>query len=184
MITIVAKKILMTEGMSRRERELEAVRRCLQELQINSEIKHRRSGAPFLDGDNETQISITHSQRWAAIAVAQNSDGLVGIDIESADRGDQLRRVMPKVAAETEKDFADNVADGPLKLWTAKEAAFKALGRENVDFANHLLLNVHECDKIVYTPDNKVLNVAYKKLDHTDLLCIVFEYNNFEVETL
>lgn len=66
--------------------------------------------------------------------------GRCGVDIEQADR--RADRVAARMATPEELDLATSVfpENPPLLIWCAKEAAFKALGREGLDFKEEIRL--------------------------------------------
>lgn len=100
--------VAVTEG--RDLRPLKAV------LGIDDDIGHRPNGAPYLLQDLARHISISHSRHFIALAV---SDAAVGIDVE------EWRPVLPKVVGRV--THPQDAETDPLRLWTAKEALFKAM---------------------------------------------------------
>lgn len=84
-------------------------------------LGHRADGSPLLEGHPDVCVSVSHSTRMAALAVA---DVAVGIDIEEPRAA--LLRVGPRFLTEAERALYPTLAD-LLRAWTLKEAAFKAL---------------------------------------------------------
>jgi len=90
-------------------------------------------GTPFvtpIDGfPPMPQISIAHSEGWAAALAAELP---CGIDVEPVFR--DVSAILPRFAAAEELDLLSSVSQGqpaelwPLRLWCAKEALGKALG--------------------------------------------------------
>lgn len=85
---------------------------------------HDDTGAPAVDGVKPRRISVSHCSGVAFLAVSP--DCPVGIDAEWED--ERLLSVVPRVMGASE--FAANGCDvaSLADVWTAKEAAFKALG--------------------------------------------------------
>ena len=108
-----------------RRREWLATRALLQSTPYHKcKIAYNSNGAPRLTGSDK-HIGISHTKGLAAIAV---SDAPVGIDIEFSER-DPLKAAA-LFLTEKEREEAGNDKDEALRLWTAKEAAFK-LASEN-----------------------------------------------------
>ena len=121
---------------SSRRLEWLAVRRLMHEVGCSSSIKYHPSGRPYLK-DDERFISISHTRGYAAIAL--HSKQCVGIDIEQ--RTERVCRVGDKFLANEEKLFLPREkknVEVMLVIWTVKEAMFKLMDREGVDFAHHL----------------------------------------------
>ena len=121
---------------------------ALRELETESnnslEISHNADGAPILN-DNSLGISISHSRDIAAVAIlplsaeATGNDGF-GIDIEQIN--ERVGLLSPRFLSDAELGCiaeSDNIAF--TKAWTAKEAVFKAHGKEAVDFAKSIRLS-------------------------------------------
>jgi 4'-phosphopantetheinyl transferase len=87
-------------------------------------VEHDESGAPYLSGHPELNISISHCQHAVAAAV---TDGLnVGIDIESRRRiGDGLMQRVCTAAELAEVEASADPVMHFLQLWTRKEAVLK-----------------------------------------------------------
>ena len=98
-------------------------------------ISYSKEGKPVLP-DNSYQISISHSGRW--IAVMAHTKNQVGIDIEVPT--DKVGKLYKRFLNETEqKELSDGQNPGQLLIaWSAKEALYKIIGLEAVDFANQL----------------------------------------------
>lgn len=89
-------------------------------------------GKPHLQ-ESALQISFSHSEDLVSVAI---SDRLVGIDIQV--RVDKIRRIRYKFINSEEDEFVDQAEIERLHvIWGAKEAAFKAYGRKQVDFKLH-----------------------------------------------
>lgn len=131
---------LLTEARARfkavgRRLEWLAVRRLMYEVGIGSPIAYHPSGRPCLVNDAR-HISISHTRGYAAVAIRE--DAPVGLDIEQLTQ--KVCRVQHKFLSHEEKLFLllekKNVEALHL-IWTAKEAMFKLVDREGIDFAAH-----------------------------------------------
>jgi phosphopantetheinyl transferase len=105
-------------------------------------IEYQTSGKPFLT-DYPGTISFSHTKNYAAIVVAPHVN--VGIDIEQ--RTERVVRIRHKFmhpleeaalkeAALIESNWDTNT--GLLLHWCAKEAVFKAVPEEAIDFAQEI----------------------------------------------
>ena len=131
-----------------------AVRKLLEnedpELTINYDLK----GKPFLN--KQKGISISHSNEIVAIGISNEID--FGIDIQY--KTDKIFKIKNKFLGKNESKFLNKTNDIEflIKLWSAKESIFKALGREGVSFLNDL-----EIDTI---NDKDFFKVGYYKKDN------------------
>lgn len=107
-------------------------------------IGHHENGAPYIENDS-TRISITHTNRFSAVIIHPSEE--VGIDIESIKR--DFTAVEKRALSEEERDdLMDKDEDDPEKMeerntqlaiyWCAKEALYKRMGRNNVDFSEDM----------------------------------------------
>ncbi len=98
-------------------------------------VAYHPNGAPFLPGES-LHISLSHTDGYAA-AVVQPAP-FAGVDIER--KTDRVWRVRHKFVSEKEEEAMDAVHEREHLLlhWCAKEALFKMIGQEEVDFRRHL----------------------------------------------
>ena len=107
------------------------------------EIGHYRNGAPFLFGE-ESRISISHSDHLLVVATLPSTPEVdlsefsfraaMGVDTERRDRS-QVMRVRDRFLSERELQMIDNDdIEKNIIAWTAKEACYKALLEEGLDF--------------------------------------------------
>lgn len=138
-VRIFLQPIVGRPGATRRQSEQEALSAILSAiLGPGARITHEESGAPQIASENPAdpspEISISHSTATAAIALAPRST-VFGIDIEAP--REQLRRVasrlisphdiLPPGDKSARPDPSDLDLFTLLRLWTAKEAVYKAL---------------------------------------------------------
>lgn len=119
------------------ERRMEwlAVRALLNVMRTGKhEIAYYPSGRPYLT-DGSFEISISHTKGFVAILLG---DVPVGIDIEYYSH--RVHRVKSRFVRPDEEVLSYRGDDtfGLLLIWTAKEAVYKVMNREGVDFLEHL----------------------------------------------
>jgi phosphopantetheinyl transferase len=131
-----------------------AVRKLLENEDPELTIDYDLKGKPFLN--KQKGISISHSNEIVAIGISNEID--FGIDIQH--KTDKIFKIKSKFLSKNEIRFlgkTDNM-EFLIKIWSAKESIFKALGREGVSFSNDL-----EIDTI---NDKKIFREAYYKKDN------------------
>lgn len=100
---------------------------------LGRRLSHYDNGAPFLI-DDDRRISVSHTDCFVAMAVDRRP---VGIDMESLSR--DVSRVAERMFSAEERYMADDVS-----LWCTKEAAYKAYGREGIDFKRDIRVSRSE----------------------------------------
>ncbi|MGM9762517.1 MAG: 4'-phosphopantetheinyl transferase family protein [Candidatus Cryptobacteroides sp.] len=113
-----------------------AVRALLNEVfEEKMYLNHHDNGQPYLE-NCVTNISITHTDKYVAIITHNEYD--LGIDIESLDR--DFSAVEKKALSEDEiEDLDEDKRNEQLAIyWCAKEAIFKRMGQNRVDFAEQI----------------------------------------------
>lgn len=143
-----------------------AVRRLMHQLGIASPIAYLPSGKPYLK-DDERHISISHTRGYAAVAISGTNP--IGLDIEQ--RTDKVLRVQHKFLSPEERLFipsGEGNVEPLLVIWTAKEAMFKLVDREGIDFADHFHLApftvapAGECTaRETFTPECRTFSLRY-----------------------
>lgn len=100
-------------------------------------LGHHDNGKPYLQ-NSAVEISITHCPRF--VAVIAHPEESVGIDIESLDR--DFSAVEKKALSDEEQDdLSDKNHNLQLAIyWCAKEAVYKRMSRNGVDFAEQINL--------------------------------------------
>ena len=128
-------EISLFRSESQRRQKL-AVRALLNEVfEEKMYLNHHDNGQPYLE-NCVTNISITHTDRYVAIIIHDEDD--LGIDIESLDR--DFSAVEKKALSEEEiEDLDDDKKNEQLAIyWCAKEAIFKRMSQNRVDFAEQI----------------------------------------------
>ena len=98
-------------------------------------LNHHDNGKPYLE-NCVTNISITHTDKYVAIIISDDDE--LGIDIESLDRDFSV--VEQKALSEDEiDDLEKDKRNEQLAIyWCAKEAIFKRMSQNRVDFAEQI----------------------------------------------
>ena len=110
--------------------------RALLKQMISSpfQISYTESGKPLLNDPVYAHISISHSRDFVAVLIHKQLD--IGIDIESMDRN--YAPIRKRYLSEIE---LEHVNESPLLqciYWCAKEAVFKLVKEEGVDFRKQI----------------------------------------------
>ena len=128
-------EIALIRSEAQRKQKL-AVRALLNEVfEDKMYLNHHDNGKPYLE-NCITNISITHTDKYVAIITHDEDD--LGIDIESLDR--DFSAVEKKALSEDEiEDLDDDRRNEQLAIyWCAKEAIFKRMSQNRVDFSEQI----------------------------------------------
>ena len=119
-----------------RKREFLGVRLALKAL-LGKELVviYNDDGKPFLS-DKSFHISISHSKNWIAVLVHPSLE--IGIDIECP--SPKIEKVYTRFLSELEQQeiYIENDPRNLHLAWSAKEALYKIIGKEAVDFSKQL----------------------------------------------
>jgi phosphopantetheinyl transferase len=98
-------------------------------------VCYHPNGAPYL-ANNTLNISISHTGHYALVAIHPTDK--VGIDIERI--GDKVGRVRHKFLSREELGAVDARSEKIhlTILWAAKEAMYKVMGVETVEFTEQI----------------------------------------------
>lgn len=154
----------------KRQCEWLAVRALLQQTPHKGlEILYQNGGKPYF-GNSDKHISISHTGNIVAIAIA---DKETGIDIEI--KGRNALAVAAAYLQSQETEAVDGEADRnaeALRLWTAKEAAFKLAPEKAAVLKEILAQPITES-----TTAGRSYRITFK--DGTTALCRVAEEADF-----
>jgi len=130
-------EINMYKSEAQRKQKL-AVRALLDEaFEEKVYLNHHDNGKPFIENE-AINISITHTDKYVAIILHEDDD--LGIDIESLDR--DFSAVEKKALNEDEIDDLEEDSEEKNEqlaiYWCAKEAIFKRMSVNKVDFAEQI----------------------------------------------
>ena len=117
------------KSMSRRMERL-AWRALLRDISstANVEVEYLPSGKPLLKNSSYKHLSVSHCRDYVAVALSQSP---CGVDIERVDRN--FSRVRSRYMTDEEAMLSADDYWSAL-VWCAKEALYKYVGRERVDF--------------------------------------------------
>ena len=145
-------------------------------------IGHHENGSPYIENDS-TRISITHTKRFSAVIVHPSEE--VGIDIESIKR--DFAAVEKRALSEEEReDLVEKDETDPEQMeerntqlaiyWCAKEALYKRMDRNNVDFSRDM-----EVDRFSVRDEGEIDVVfKYPKSEQNDEEEFEMSYEVFE----
>lgn len=122
----------------KRKLEFLGVRVALKNLLgYEPEIGYTPDGKPFLTNKSQ-HISVSHSGKW--IAVMAHTNKSVGIDVEIP--SEKIQKIYTRFLSDTEQlELSNGENLNQLQIaWSAKEALYKIIGKEAVDFAKQLRL--------------------------------------------
>ena len=139
------------------------------------QIEYNEDGKPHLS-DSSYQISVSHSNKW--IAVMAHPTQKVGIDIECPT--DKIQKLYKRFLSITEQTELSSGKDNRqlLLAWSAKEALFKIIGKEAIDFANQLRIFPFEVKsfgeiKAQHIPTESLYQLFYHQTDkYTLVYCL------------
>jgi len=101
-------------------------------------------GKPYLK-DSDHKISLSHSWNYAAVIASPHN---VGIDIQR--KVDKIKRIAHKFMSDQEFESIDNILqiEHLHVFWGAKEAIFKAYGRKELAFKEHIQIYAFKYDPL------------------------------------
>jgi 4'-phosphopantetheinyl transferase len=130
-------------------------------------------GKPYVY-NSDTYVSLSHCDKMVAVAI---SDFPVGIDIENLN--DKAFRIKDKFASDSDLLFKGGEEDAFYftKLWTIKEAVYKAYGKKELIFKEQIIMrSENECSVVLnenesldygfnsYIYDDHILSLAWQKV--------------------
>jgi phosphopantetheinyl transferase len=121
------------KATSRRKQSL-SIHHLLKSSKINQEFFYDYNGKPKLS--NNKFISISHSFDYSGVAISNNK---VGVDIEKFTP--KILDISKKFISQTEQDLIKELdIENLTKVWTIKEAVYKAFGYQGIDFKENILI--------------------------------------------
>ena len=143
----------------KRKTEYLAARLALKTLfNKDTKIKYHSSGQPYIK--EKTHLSISHSNTYLAVTLSEEP---VGIDIEKP--SDKLRHVVQRILSGKENiAFQKNSnLENACRLWSAKEAVFKCIGRREINYRDDIQITDLEEGRAHYL--NKPFLIEFEKID-------------------
>ena len=143
-----------------------AVRKLLENEDPELTIDYDLKGKPFLN--KQKGISISHSNEIVAIGISNEID--FGIDVQF--KTDKVFKIQSKFLSQMESKFFEkkNDLESLIKVWSAKESIYKALGKEGVSFSNDLEIDTINEKDLFRTGYYKKDNIKIKF--DLDFICI------------
>jgi 4'-phosphopantetheinyl transferase len=148
-------------------------RACIQALGIAPhELLFHDNGAPYLN--NQRFCSISHTTQYAAAAI---SDQRIGIDVETY--RERILRIAPKFTHK-EEVFAleeENKIQLLTRIWTAKEAIYKAFGTPGIHFSKQIQVDPFTLDddngfaRLLHSNQEYSFTLKYTSINNGEL-CI------------
>lgn len=130
-------------------------------------ISYDSEGKPFCE-DKSVHISISHSKNLMAVAIHPTQP--TGVDIEMI--SERILKVRKKFLTETEQNEIgrENEVLHFILAWSAKEALYKIIGKNAVDFREHLRIypfedNISGTLKVMHIPSNRYYYPEFKIFD-------------------
>ena len=130
------------------------------------ELKHNKSGKPFIE--ESKHLSISHSSDFLALAFGEEN---IGIDIEKPQN--RMVKLMPKILSKMEfMDFKKEPSiDLACKLWGAKESILKYVSDKNLNYKEDIKVNTTSLDTAKYLKMN--FKVEFEKIEDMTLTYVV-----------
>lgn len=172
LLTPTDRAYIATLAADKRRAEQLAWRTALRSLIGSSaEIGYLPSGAPHLIG-SEWQISVSHNTHYAAVAIGPTK---CGIDIESTARN--FARVASRYISSHEELLPES--SHPLfrpLLWSAKEAIYKYVAAEGVDFLQDIIItavDIPHCTIRAEFRGTPLPEILFKEVGGNNILCLI-----------
>jgi len=148
------KSLLKTRKGKKSKEYFLAVRKLIKNEDPEIIIKYDLNGKPYLN--IQKGISISHSNKLVAICISNEID--FGIDVQY--KTNKILNIQNKFLSYNEKKNLGytNSLESLIKLWSAKESIYKALGKKGISFSNDL-----EIDTI---NDKDLFRTGYYKKDN------------------
>jgi len=156
-------------GLKKRLREFLGVRCGINQLfQKNVRVLYHTDGKPFLQ-DKTDSISISHSGKY--IALITHPVLASGIDIEVPSK--KIMKVAPRFLSDKERTYLTDEQSAAI-AWSAKEALYKIIGSDAIDFAATMEIQPFEAENtgelwIKFLKGEQEFQVAYVFTDNYTL---------------
>ena len=151
-------KILLKTRKGNKSKEyFLAVRKLIKNEDPEIIIKYDLNGKPYLN--IQKGISISHSNKLVAICISNEID--FGIDVQY--KTNKILNIQNKFLSYNEKKNLGytNSLESLIKLWSAKESIYKALGKKGISFSNDLEIDIKK--------NKDLFKVGYYKKDNNKI---------------
>jgi len=148
------KSLLKTRKGKKSKEYFLAVRKLIKNEDPEIIIKYDLNGKPYLN--IQKGISISHSNKLVAICISNEID--FGIDVQY--KTNKILNIQNKFLSYNEKKNLGytNSLESLIKLWSAKESIYKALGKKGISFSNDLEIDIKK--------NKDLFKVGYYKKDN------------------
>jgi phosphopantetheinyl transferase len=126
-----------------------------------TDLHYKESGQPMLKNDSTEYISISHSQGWFAIYLAEQPVG-IDVEVERKKIGNGKDWFLNQFELE---NFYSN--DELHIIWCAKEALYKLMEGIITDPKNEITINHIGLETINMTYDNREFLFCYKQIKNS-----------------
>lgn len=144
-VSYLSDKQFQQINYQKRKLEWLSVRALLKAIcQEEKSITYNSDGKPSL-ADNSCKISISHTDKYAAIILHPTKD--VGIDIERM--SDRVLKIKERFLSTDEllSLSEKETTTQALLYWSAKETLFKIIPEAEIDFIEHLHINPFQLEQ-------------------------------------
>ena len=161
------KSLLKTRKGKKSKEYFLAVRKLIKNEDPEIIIKYDLNGKPYLN--IQKGISISHSNKLVAICISNEID--FGIDVQY--KTNKILNIQNKFLSYNEKKNLGytNSLESLIKLWSAKESIYKALGKKGISFSNDLEIDIKK--------NKDLFKVGYYKKDNNK---IKFDLSFFNID--
>ena len=161
------------KSTSRRKQFL-SIHHLLKSSKIDQELFYDSNGKPKLS--NSKFISISHSFDYSGVAI---SNSKVGLDIEKF--RPKIIDISKKFISQIEKDLIKEInIENLTKVWTIKEAVYKAFGYQGIDFKKNIFIeNINNEFNKAHVKINKneiIENYNVDIINFSQYICSVANY--------
>ncbi len=123
------------KNYTQREIEAKVVQEVISQNYTNQRLSKDEFGKPYLE-PKHAEINYSHAKDF--LLWGENGEHQIGVDIERL--RPQLSKIKGKFCREDEFEYIPTENELPylLAIWSAKESIYKAFGKKEVDFREHM----------------------------------------------
>lgn len=131
-----------------------------------ADLDYTESGIPFFKTLNQ-DVSISHSDTFSAIAISDSKEVKIGIDVEDISKS----CLSPRFLTENEKRTLSS-EESFLEIWTKKEALFKFLKNDSLQFIHLDSTTPEKYDTtfLITKIENSILTICTNKDSEIEIL--------------
>lgn len=167
LINLEKNNISKNPSESKRVFEKRAVSILLKEQFEEAEIKHTNNGAPFIEGRNDLQVSISHSLPWICLCISTSNPVGVDIQIMKKDLSNQKKHFVNQ----SENTFLEISFRNLYLIWGAKEAFYKYKKGQIKNLKEDVTITAIVNEEIKLCYDNEMYQLNFEILN---TVCLVY----------